>query len=271
MDAHIGQLGSTAERVQPSTPAVFPRLLPALEELWRSAAYAQQLQCDHWDFAVEIATLRSFGLTNSDLRWLVLAGFVEHARDVTPVGEDGRQFRATGNLRFTNRSSFVLTARGRQAAAEAGITADVWEAFDSLRPRTAEATPYAENGKGHRNGRTEIVLPSSPTATSLEPPVKPQWDPDRHELRVGRELVKVYKLPSPNQETILTAFEEEGWPPRVDDPLPPVLEMDSQRRLHDTIRSLNRKQKSRLLKFMGDGTGQGVRWEFLTPPEGSRQ
>jgi hypothetical protein len=35
-------------------------------------------------------------------------------------------------------------------------------------------------------------------------------------------VVKEFKLPAPNQETILTAFQEEGWPPRIDDPLPPV-------------------------------------------------
>jgi hypothetical protein len=33
--------------------------------------------------------------------------------------------------------------------------------------------------------------------------------------------------------------------------------------LHDTITTLNRHQKHRLIRFLGDGSGQGVRWEML--------
>jgi hypothetical protein len=79
---------------------------------------------------------------------------------------------------------------------------------------------------------------------------------------VGRQVVKEFKLHSPNQVTILTAFEEEGWPLKIDDPLSPHSEIDAKQRLHDTIKSLNRNQKCQLLRFRGDGTGQGVRWEL---------
>jgi hypothetical protein len=76
-------------------------------------------------------------------------------------------------------------------------------------------------------------------------------------------LVKQFKLPSPNQEMILMALEEEHWPVRIDDPLPPSKKLDAKQRLHDTIKNLNRNQKQRLIRFMGDGTGQGVRWEWI--------
>jgi hypothetical protein len=79
---------------------------------------------------------------------------------------------------------------------------------------------------------------------------------------VGVEIVKEFKLPSPNQETVLMAFEEEGWPPRIDDPLSPLPQLDPRRRLHDTIKALNRKQKQDLIRFMGDGSGEGIRWEL---------
>src|SRR5437867_1146615 len=78
------------------------------------------------------------------------------------------------------------------------------------------------------------------------------------------ELVKVFKLPSPMQEAILMAFEEEHWPPRIDDPLPMHPVLLPKRRLHDTIKSLNRNQKSCLIRFMGDGTGEGIRWEMVS-------
>jgi len=32
----------------------------------------------------------------------------------------------------------------------------------------------------------------------------------------------------------LGAFEDDGWPPRIDDPLPPQKDQDSKRRLADT-------------------------------------
>ena len=92
----------------------------------------------------------------------------------------------------------------------------------------------------------------------------PKWDRDRRELRLGGELVKVFKLPSPMQEAILMAFEEEHWPPRIDDPLPVHPELIPKRRLHDTIKSLNRNQKRSLIRFMGDGTGEGIRWERIS-------
>jgi hypothetical protein len=99
-------------------------------------------------------------------------------------------------------------------------------------------------------------------AESLEVPAgTPKWDCDRQELRLGTEIVKQFKLPSPNQETILMAFEVKNWPPRIDDPLPYHPGIEAKQRLHDTIKNLNRNQKCRRIRFMGDGSGKGVRWE----------
>jgi hypothetical protein len=78
--------------------------------------------------------------------------------------------------------------------------------------------------------------------------------------------VKQFKVPAPNQEIILAAFEEENWTARIDDPLVPHPAIDSKRRLHDTINSLNRNQKNPLLRFLGDGNGEGICWERSHPP-----
>jgi hypothetical protein len=93
--------------------------------------------------------------------------------------------------------------------------------------------------------------------------LRPYWDHECHRLYVGKKLVKEFKLPSPNQGTVLMAFEEENWPRRIDDPLPPSAEIDAKTRLRSTIKSLNKNQKHRLVRFMGDGTGEGVIWELL--------
>ena len=93
---------------------------------------------------------------------------------------------------------------------------------------------------------------------------RPHWDADRHELFVGQIIVKRFRWPAINQATVLSAFEEDGWPARVDDPLPPQPEQDSKRRLHDTIKCLNRNQINQMVRFRGDGTGQGVLWDLVS-------
>ncbi len=93
---------------------------------------------------------------------------------------------------------------------------------------------------------------------------KPHWDCDRHELIVSGSVVKRFRWPAANQETILGVFEEEHWPSRIDDPLPRTNGLDPKRRLADTIKCLNRNQHSNLLKFRGDGTGEGVLWDILS-------
>jgi hypothetical protein len=78
------------------------------------------------------------------------------------------------------------------------------------------------------------------------------------------DLVKAFHQLAPNQELILAAFEEEAWPPRIDDPLPVMEDHRSKDRLHETIKALNRHQKCRRIRFRGDGTGSGVRWENVS-------
>ena len=206
------------------------RLMAALGWLKQGYDYARELGQDDWSFAVEIHLLRSERLTDNDLRWLVCRGLVEHAGEVTALGDDARSFRETGRLRFCRKTCFVLTEAG----------AEFYRA----------ACDEAEPGAAHP---PIVIAPAAGAA--------PFWDPDRQELRFAGRVVKQFKVPAPNQEMILATFQEEAWPHRVDDPLPPLADTDPKRRLHDTINSLNRSQKHPLLRFLGDGRGQGVRWE----------
>jgi hypothetical protein len=101
---------------------------------------------------------------------------------------------------------------------------------------------------------------------SLYGPPAPHWDRENRVLCVGPHLAKRFKRPSPNQEAILTVFEEEGWPHRIDDPLRPDGDQHPKQRLHDTIKWLNRHHHHRLIRFRGDGTGEGVCWEYVDQP-----
>jgi hypothetical protein len=92
----------------------------------------------------------------------------------------------------------------------------------------------------------------------------PHWDSKLRHLRWNGCLIKEFQEPAANQETILAAFEEEGWPPHIDDPLPQSPEIDPKRRLQDAIKRLNRSQVHRLIKFRSDANGSGIGWELAT-------
>ncbi len=213
----------------------------ALILLWESRRYARELQRSRWDFAVEIGELRHVGMATSDLRWLICKDLVEHAMEVDPGEGEKRRFQpCNGSLRFDRTTCFVLT--------DPGITF----ARDILSAQPASPDP----GNGQSNGRQH-----NGTVAKL----KPTWDSDLQELRLSVHVIKQFKVPAVNQERILAAFQEEDWPVRIDDPLPPNHEQNSKRRLHDTINSLNRNQKQSLIRFMGDGSGEGIRWDLVDP------
>ena len=84
-----------------------------------------------------------------------------------------------------------------------------------------------------------------------------------HELRLGTEIVKRFTRPAPAQELILAAFQEEGWPPAIDDPLPAQFNQDPKRHLHYTIRNLNRGQKPLRIRFFINGNGETICWQIV--------
>jgi hypothetical protein len=92
---------------------------------------------------------------------------------------------------------------------------------------------------------------------------KPSWDARSREVRVGEFLVKKFRVPAGNQELVLSAFEEEGWPVYIDDPLPRKAEMIPKQRLHNVITRLNGRQLVPILRFQGDGNGEGIGWQLL--------
>jgi len=246
-----GKLDALASPAVEAPPEVCQRLWirarRGLVHLLEARQYADDAGCSVWNFAVEMAELRVAGLHSSDFRWLICKGLLEHAREVVS-DDDTRRFRAGPRLRFGRNSCFVLTTAGVEFA----------------RSMLAHA-----KRDGHRRRLHARVRDRGPTdggGLRAAPGAIPVWDRDRQELRLGGVVVKQFKVPAVNQERILAAFEEEGWPVRIDDPLPPVYDQDPKIRLHDTIVSLNRNQKHPLIRFYGDGTGQGVRWGRVASP-----
>lgn len=250
------------EEIPSQVKLSFPLLLQAHD-------YAESLNEDHWEFAVEVQHLCVAGLTVNDLRWLACSGYVEHREETTACKGDVRTFQPCSKLKFSNRSCFALTPlglavgrcvvgreplAGKLSPGLAGDGVDIETLGDGQLRRVA----LGDEAVAH-------LLPISRQTELSSETIQPTWDSQRRELRIEECLIKQFRLPSTNQERILMAFEEEGWPPRIDDPLSPHPTIDAKRRLHDTIKNLNRSQKSRLIRFKGDGTGQGVMWEQVAP------
>jgi hypothetical protein len=205
----------------------------ALSLLLQAQEYASELQSNAWDFAVDLGSLRESGLTNNDLRWLVYHDYLAHAIEVNGSGKT-RAFCHHGNFPFLDRSCFILTESG-----------------------AAFATSYVD---GHLLTQG-LHAATPPVARTAPVHGTPHWESRRRTLWLGPLVIKEFKVPAPNQEIILAAFEEEDWTLRIDDPLPPHPAIDAKRRLHDTINSLNRNQRNVALRFFGDGYGQGICWE----------
>ncbi|MEQ9379955.1 MAG: hypothetical protein RJP95_03775 [Pirellulales bacterium] len=231
-------------------PGCVPRMIPpAVALLLQARQYALSLQTNVWEFALELHIFLAVGISINDLRWLACHGFVVHGEEIELKTEGVREFRTGPRLSFTQRSCFVLTHEGVQFSSQVVTSVPEGPPPHGVADRSKLLTSSESNGSSEEHSPSEDVI------------ALPFWNQDLRELSLMDELVKRYRLPSPNQEMVLQAFQEEDWPTRVDDPLPPVPDLEPKRRLHDTIKSLNRHQKTRFIRFKGDGRGEGVIWE----------
>lgn len=233
----------------------FSALVDGMGQLLRARMYAQAADIDIWQFALNADELRDAGFSTSELRFLIHNSYVENAMEITVPGDECRTFRGIGRLSQILRTCYVLTEAGEQFAGEV-LNGPVSKTNGLHTPSTnGDSVQASSNGKSH--DRIPIDMPT--------------WDANRKELRLGDQLVKIFKWPACNQELVLAVFEEEGWPARIDDPLPMADGQDPKRRLHDTIKCLNRSQKRSLIRFRGDGTGEGVIWELIVNASNGRE
>src|SRR5579871_2164570 len=204
----------------------------ALRFLLEAAEAASKEGLDVWQFAVEIGQLRVLGLSHTDLRCLLCWNYLEHAQELTTAVTGKRSFRRLMTLVLPQRTCFVLTAEGR-------VIASRYRAVSTRGAEIATGMPIAATGSARE---------------------APRWDAKACRLWWRKHLIKEFRRPAANQELVLAALEEEGWPPRIDDPLPPSRHIDPKVRLHDTIKALNRHHLQRILHFGGDGKGRGIQW-----------
>jgi hypothetical protein len=212
------------------------RLATALTLLRDAWDAAQDVQRNPWHFAVKVEEFWAAGVADSYLLWLIARGYAVCAREKPPgprqalPGCRGRRLRLSGGTRL------VLSSSGLRFAAML---------LDAHPVRPAALDP-AE-------------------ADPADGALRPHWSGDVRELYWNGILVKQFRVPAWSQELILAAFQEEGWPAHLDDPLPQSEGVDPKERLRNAIKGLNRNQKNVLLHFEGDGNAQGVVWRRLQP------
>jgi len=226
------------------------RLRSGLATMLTAYDYAQDSQSDPWQFAVELSDLMSIGTTLTDIRWLVRRGFAELARETTIPGDANRTFRPLALICIVADAGVVLTTVGAESIRSL------------LRSNRAHIPASASGLRDEPEGPQSLPSMVGPPAPSVLV-VTPEWDAIHRELRFAGQVVKRYRVPARNQAAILDAFQEDGWPEFIDDPIPPDGNQDPKHRLSVTIKSLNRNQLLPLLRFHGNGNGLQVYWEAV--------
>jgi hypothetical protein len=113
-----------------------------------------------------------------------------------------------------------------------------------------------------------LTIGANGTGRSGSPPggdLLPYWDAEARQLWLGSRLLKEFRQPAENQTALLDVFQEQGWSAHIDDPLPRAQgegDQEGKRRLHETIKNLNSRLVPGTIRFRGDGTGQGIRWQY---------
>jgi hypothetical protein len=196
-----------------------------LAALRKAFLCAGDLQIDPWEFALPLLHFVDLGVDKSNLRWLVLHGYVTFR-------DRGQRFRAGTNVAGGSDPRFMITEAGASVAG-----------------------PSAE-GAGSPPGKSSNCADIISLCSHV-----PRWDRKLRQLSFDRCVVKHFRLLARNQEAVLSTFEAEGWPLSIDDPLPYLPKQRAKERLHATIRCLNANQENRRICFRGNGTGEAVLWE----------
>src|SRR5262249_16035588 len=108
-------------------------------------------------------------------------------------------------------------------------------------------------------GRPVGPLPAR--AAPPPPAARPCWDKRRRQLCWRGLVVKQFRSPAPNQELILDALQDEGWPAPLHHPLPHSPNHEPPRRLRAPVERPSLDQRRRVLRLRAAGNGCGVCWE----------
>jgi hypothetical protein len=102
------------------------------------------------------------------------------------------------------------------------------------------------------------------------PGEKPRWDRASRELWFAGTVVRYFRRGARNQERLLDAFQGQGWPEQVADPLPRHPRLKAAGQLRDAVKHLNAGLAGMPLRFRVSADAGTVFWapcDFSAPPE----
>lgn len=88
----------------------------------------------------------------------------------------------------------------------------------------------------------------------------PLWNAKERELRFRGKALKQWHRSAPRSECLLAAFEAEGWPESIPNPLPPPVNGRRKTQLNSALRNLNRDLP--LIHFCSEQYGTRVSWRL---------
>jgi hypothetical protein len=98
-------------------------------------------------------------------------------------------------------------------------------------------------------------------------PPTPNYDRQLRELWVAGAVLHRFAPQARNAITVLTAFQAQGWPRWIVDPLGNGPESDFEQHLHNTVSVPNHAQKPWLIRFSSTGADRTIRWDFVSLQE----
>ncbi len=96
---------------------------------------------------------------------------------------------------------------------------------------------------------------------------KPYFDEDTFELSVRGEVVYTFASQASNQIAVLKAFQAQGWPREILDPLGNAADVDFVRRLHNTRHALNCAVRRWGIVFSASAVRRKIRWRYCPAEE----
>jgi hypothetical protein len=141
--------------------------------------------------------------------------------------------------------------------AEAVLGKDGAVLSEGIRPLSPPADMAASPKGG--DGATTPVPNYAEKATAPSPPLKPRWDETTATLYWGNVAIREFrKHPAQNQTALIEAFHRKGWARNIPNPF-----IGDPRKLNFAIYQMNKGLAEKVIRFRGDGTGQGVVWELV--------
>jgi hypothetical protein len=225
----------TPQQPHRATPGELVALLLVYVDLLVARISALEQNASARAQALPLSHFLAKGVPEQILLWMLYQHHIEHFQKIGPRTSARSEPQPVLSLRLQPTSSFALTDVG-WAFADRFLS-------DILVP--AEEGAFAE-------AWDQLLLGL----------LVPRYDTDHRLFTWGAYVLKQFRQPSPNQELILCAAEELGWPAWFDDPLPRRAGLRPKTRLHDTIKDLNRWQRPCLVHFKGNGDGSRLGWEL---------